>query len=129
SLSIPRNLWITTPNAWQPLVDRETFDRAQQHFLDQTFYKTDDELLRDLKKLLIEKGELSARLVNEAPNLPSIMAYQWRFGSLTAAFSLLGYKGRRAEGMAARQNTLMLRDNLIRNLVACATARLTIVRR
>jgi DNA invertase Pin-like site-specific DNA recombinase len=50
------------------------------------------ELIRLLRKLLKEKGMLSAKLLNETEGFPYARTYQLRFGSLHRAYNMVGYK-------------------------------------
>lgn len=57
---------------------------------------TREALLAKLKALLDREGYLSARLINATPGMPSFRVYQWAFGSLYAAYELIGYWPQRA---------------------------------
>jgi DNA invertase Pin-like site-specific DNA recombinase len=127
-VAMPRTSWTVAPNAWVPIVDEQTFDRAQQTFSHQTMHRTDEGLLDGLRCLWTKHGSLSERLLNVTSDLPSIAAYRHRFGSLTQAFELIGYVGRRKIGMNARKETLQLRDDLIARLTRLGEGRVSVVR-
>ena len=127
-ISMPRATWTVTRGAWPPVVDERTFERAQERFCGQTCHRTDEELLDDLRALWRKNGTVSERLLNSAPGLASIAAYRHRFGSLTQAFELIGYVGRRKAGMKARNQTLCLRDDLIASLVRQGDDKVSVVR-
>jgi hypothetical protein len=116
-------------NAWQPLVDQATFDRAQDRFLRQTRYRSGDELLAGLQRLWASKGTVSERLVNQAPDLPSLAAFVGRFGSLTEALARIGFQSRRSEAMLVRRRTFTMRQDLIRKIISAATAKITVMQR
>lgn len=53
---------------------------------------TDGELLRDLRGLWTERGKLSASLIEASSRTPPPAVYIRRFGSLPAAYALIGYE-------------------------------------
>lgn len=58
----------------------------------QTPTATDEELLEELRSLLATRGKLTMSLIEASPVTRSPNAYIRRFGSLTAAYELIGYK-------------------------------------
>jgi hypothetical protein len=52
-------------------------------------YRSDDILL-GLKRLAEQEGVISARLINDDPNLPSSAAVAHHFGKLSTAYQLVG---------------------------------------
>jgi len=98
SRPLPKSEWVLCPGAHEPLVDEKTFALAQQMIDGWTIVKKDEELLQALRLLLAEKGMLSARIIDEAPDAPCARTYWYRFGSLRRAEELVGYdwlEGRR----------------------------------
>jgi len=53
---------------------------------------TDDELLQELRLLWIERGKLSASLIEASVRTRHPAVYIRRFGSLPAAYALIGYE-------------------------------------
>jgi hypothetical protein len=53
---------------------------------------TDDELLQELRLLWIERGKLSASLIEASVRTRHPAIYIRRFGSLPAAYERLGYE-------------------------------------
>jgi alkanesulfonate monooxygenase SsuD/methylene tetrahydromethanopterin reductase-like flavin-dependent oxidoreductase (luciferase family) len=53
---------------------------------------TDDELLEELRALWTERGKLSASLLEASPRTRPPVTYIRRFGSLPAAYALIGYE-------------------------------------
>jgi hypothetical protein len=53
---------------------------------------TDEDLLHDLRELWKERGNLSASLIEASSRTRSPAAYIRRFGSLPAAYALIGYE-------------------------------------
>ena len=123
----PRSLWSVTKGAWQPIVDQETFDRAQYLFHNQTIYKTDADLLADLQRLLKERGSLSEQLVNESPDLPSIEPYVRRFGSLSEAFERVGYIGSHLAPTRANRKARTMRSQIVQQIIRTDPTRIALV--
>jgi DNA invertase Pin-like site-specific DNA recombinase len=113
-----RSLWTIT---------KDTFDRAQKQFENQTIHKTNAELLSGLQRLLEERGKLSEGLLNESPSLPSIQPYVRRFGSLSEAFEKIGYVGPMLTATRTRRILRALRDQIIAQVVATDPNRITLI--
>ncbi|MEI9406871.1 recombinase family protein [Mesorhizobium sp. Cs1330R2N1] len=89
-----RNLpsaFVRADNVIEPLVSRALFDRAQAIRRARAYLKPDEELLADLSKLLQERGKLSSPIIDAAPGCHSASIYSHRFGSMKAAYQLIGY--------------------------------------
>jgi hypothetical protein len=91
----PPSIWIRRENAFTPLVDPETFARAQAIIQERHRKITDDEMLDRLKSLLRERGTLSSIIIDETAGIPSTSTYRSRFGSLARAYTLIGYEPER----------------------------------
>jgi hypothetical protein len=52
---------------------------------------SDERLLGDLRALLLAKGKLSIRIINESPGLASAAKLKRRFGKISRAYELVGY--------------------------------------
>jgi DNA invertase Pin-like site-specific DNA recombinase len=92
----------TSPFDWErctgchaAIVEEPLFRRAQHLLAEQVRRRTDGQLLIDLRELLEKQGRLTGRLVDEQPDLARADTYAQRFGSLAAAFDLVGYKPHR----------------------------------
>jgi DNA invertase Pin-like site-specific DNA recombinase len=88
----PREKWIVVPNAFTPIVDRDTFEAAHSIWSRKTRRLSDDRFLERLRSVLKKKGRLNARIINESSLTPSCSAYEGRFGSLDKVYELIGYK-------------------------------------
>jgi DNA invertase Pin-like site-specific DNA recombinase len=117
NITVPKEKWIITPRAWEPIIDQATFDKAQERTRNQTFYKSNEQLLADLRGLLASKGYLTEQLIKETPGFPSMQAYRTRFGSLSEALVLLGYAKARITNTMTRRMRVAMRDDLIRQIV------------
>lgn len=108
----PRNEWIICPDAHQAIVDPRTFAVAQGILARQTWNKTDDQLLEELRSLLAAKGTLSNKLIDEAVGMASARTYQFRFGGLRRAGKLIGYEWRRSDRKSDEEMLQHLRSLL-----------------
>lgn len=88
----PRSEWVYVPGAFEALVDKRTFDAAEAHFHRDRTPPSDQEMLDGLAKVLKRKGTLSARIINSARSIPNAHRYVCRFGSMKAAYKLVGYE-------------------------------------
>lgn len=119
SVRLPKSEWIITPAAFEPIVDQETFDRAQQILHSRTVNKSNQELLSDLRSLVAAEGQLTARLIDSSWEMASCSTYTYRFGSLHEAYKLIGYGGPESfRKFEARRRNRALRDELIEKIVA-----------
>jgi DNA invertase Pin-like site-specific DNA recombinase len=92
-IRLPKSEWVTAPGAFEPIVDREIFDRAQQVLLSRTSNKSNQELLCDLRSLVAAEGHLTARLIDGSWDMASASTYRHRFGSLHEVYKLIGSSG------------------------------------
>jgi DNA invertase Pin-like site-specific DNA recombinase len=92
SVPVPREKWLVVRDAFEPLVDRNTFETAGRVWKNKGWQLSDAQFLDRLRSLLRAKGRLNARIVNESSLTPSCSAYIRRFGSLIRTYELIGYK-------------------------------------
>jgi DNA invertase Pin-like site-specific DNA recombinase len=97
----PPEKWIRSFNAFEPVVDPELFRAAQRRFEAITNRKSNQALLDDLKSLLASKGHLTSKLITKTEFLPCALSVQKRFGSLMAAYELIGYRPKNLHAQAA----------------------------
>lgn len=90
-IGVPKKDWIRIENAIAPIIDRQTFDTAQLLLKDGPTF-TDNELLDYLSAAWCILGLLSAPRLNTSKFSPTHHTYFHRFGGLTAAYKLIGYK-------------------------------------
>jgi DNA invertase Pin-like site-specific DNA recombinase len=90
-IEIPRDKWTRVEGAIEPLVDRETFASAQRLSKDGWTF-SNNELLDYLTMAWCVNGYLSAPRINPSRFTPTAVTYRERFGSLFAAYKLIGYK-------------------------------------
>jgi len=103
---VPRERWTVNPEAFEAVVDHQTYERAQHAIANRTCNKTRDELLDTLRTLLRKYGRISQHLINSSPTLPSSSTYAHRFGSMRNAYALIGYEEfKNHEGMLKMRRT------------------------
>lgn len=73
---------------------------------------SDDELLAALRRLLRKKGHLTKLLVNASKAAPHASVYERRFGSLSAAYRLIGYENGRGSRLSDDEALEALREVL-----------------
>lgn len=91
---VPPDAWRRLEHAFPPIVEREIFDIANR-LLHARRWRTDDELLDDLRDLLAHEGRLDATLIDRWPYAPHSATYERRFGGLLKAYNRIGYRFRR----------------------------------
>lgn len=87
----PMQMWIWRDGAFEPLVATSLFEQARAIIESRHQHLSDQELLERLRELLRVRGRLSGILIDEAEDMPSSSCYSSRFGSLTRAYSLIGW--------------------------------------
>jgi DNA invertase Pin-like site-specific DNA recombinase len=119
----PPSTWTVAPDACEPIVDGVTFAKAQR-IMEQTRKtlprnKSDEELLDGLRKILYEKGRITAKLIKKSGVTPSEGAYKWRFGTLGNAYEMIGYQGFwSSEWLETLRRIKLLRRELMHNIAA-----------
>ncbi len=87
----PPEEWIRADGAFEVIVDPQLFFIAQGMIRERNRRFSDDEMIDRLERLLKKKGFLSGFIIDEADDMPSSGCYASRFGSLTRAYSLVGF--------------------------------------
>lgn len=90
--------WIKKEGAFAPIVDQAIFAKAQQILEERRdrWGVSDEEMLKRLRVLLHRRGRLSRDIINETEGIPGSVAYLTRFGSLRAAYRLIGHSPKRS---------------------------------
>ncbi|TWB66631.1 recombinase family protein [Bradyrhizobium sacchari] len=115
--------WVRKEDAFEPIVDKAIFAKAQQMLVDRRnrWGMSDEEMLKRLRVLLHRRGRLSRDIINETPGIPGSVSYLTRFGSLRAAYRLIGYSPKRKyEHVESRA----VRRDMIKTLVLKVAAEL-----
>lgn len=129
-VKVPRSQWLLKPGAFEPLIDPETFEKAQAILQARTVNKSDEEILASVRKLLASKGKLTHTLIRKCPDAPSPSTLRYRFGGLRRVYELVGY-GRPGQFafMSMRQKTLALRNDLFARIVKAFPGKIEAVQR
>ena len=109
--------WIVVPNAIEAIVDPVTFEAAQEIIRNRHWNLSNEQVLDALRTILLEKGRLSGTLLRGVPNALAKEGYVRRFGSLTQAFELVGYRSRQKETIVHRDEVRNVRRVLMESLV------------
>jgi hypothetical protein len=91
----PPEKWVRRDNAFPAIVDPKLFQKSVLVSIARHNRLTDQELLDQLRKFLKKRGRLTARLISQAWDMPCLQVYESRFGGLTEAYRLIGYKPQR----------------------------------
>jgi hypothetical protein len=75
---------------------------------------SDEEILARLRGLLRKRGYLTQTLIGKTLTLPSAKTYEYRFGSLSEAYRLIGYKGARSYRSMSRAKRVRLNRKAVR---------------
>jgi hypothetical protein len=75
--------------------------KSHQALLAKTRSLTDDQLLVALRKLLRERGYLTEKMIDGNGETPTSPTYWRRFGSLTRAYQLIGYRSKKPKQFLA----------------------------
>jgi DNA invertase Pin-like site-specific DNA recombinase len=124
----PRD-WIRKPVAFEAVVERDTFDRAQQRMRGQFQRPSNEEVISKLKRLLAKRGHLSEAVINESRDLPSSGIYRYRFGSMLVVYGLIGYTPR--SNLSRWNKRFWIRDvrtNILKDLDSQCQARGVVMR-
>ncbi|MBZ9797761.1 recombinase family protein [Mesorhizobium sp. ES1-4] len=87
----PDDAWIRADGVFEPIVDKESFIRAQSIIAARSERLSDEAMLGLLGTILARNGYLSGMIIDEAEDCPSSSSYLSRFGSLLRAYALVGF--------------------------------------
>src|SRR5579859_1164695 len=91
----PPAMWIQRDDAFEGIVSKTVFAKAQQLVAARAIRKTDEEMLDSLRRLWAKHGRLTAPLINHDRSTPCVAAFMKRFKYLTRAYDLIGYRASR----------------------------------
>jgi len=110
---LPPEQWITRAGAFEPIIARELFDRAQEEFKNFTCALTNEDLLERLRIVLHSKGKLTGEIIQQSRLCPGGTTYHKRLGGLLRAYAQLGYSTPELCSIAtSRQCILLIRRKL-----------------
>jgi hypothetical protein len=91
----PKAQWERCTGVYEAIVERRTFEAAQEIIRTREVHMNSAEMLSALAHILKERGKLSEAIIVETPGVPCATAYHSRFGSLRAAYVAVGYQCRK----------------------------------
>ena len=128
TVRLPKSEWVITSGAFEPIVEPQTFERAQQVLRSRTFDKSNQELLDDLRSLLAAEGQLTLHLIEHSRDMASPSTYRHRFGSLQEAYRLIGYgRPESFRQFQLRRRSQALRDELLSEIVSLHPGKISII--
>ena len=127
AVKIPPARWVLTPDAFEPIVDAATFQKAQAILLSRTVNKSNEQILNELRARVAQEGKLSVKVINERAGLPSPSTIRRRFGNLRRAYALIGYGYQDFGILASRQKTQLLRAELFARIVASVPGEIAVI--
>jgi len=116
TVRVPKAQWVTCPNAFEPIIDQETFEKAQNIRREWTIHKTDEELLKALRSLFDTEGRLTNQTIQLSYSVASLSTYLYRFGSLRNVYKLAGLQLKDYGPDEVRQRTRGMREELMNRL-------------
>lgn len=127
---LPFQRWAICLDAFEPIISKGLYLRAQQVFANFTIRLTDEQLLQRLRLTLKKHGKLNSRIIDESRFCPGATAYHRRFGGLLPAYARLGYDTPERLGQSTtRLRGLFLRDSLVRSITETFSNQIVEVKR
>lgn len=99
-MNTPAGDWVRAVGAFEPVVDRCTFDAAQERRNGRTRLLTDEAILRMLAHFLEQEGLVTKKAIDKNPILPAGQTYTRRFGSILKAYEAIGFEPRYLDAFA-----------------------------
>ncbi|MGF6288742.1 recombinase family protein [Paraburkholderia youngii] len=90
----PASEWTRSEGAFLPLVDRGTFEAAEQIRTQRTKNLSDEEILKKLRDFVRSSEVVNAKEIDRTRSMPAENTYRRRFGSLNVAYERVGYEPR-----------------------------------
>ena len=90
---IAPSAWVVKENAFQPIIERTTFDKVQRIFgrrRSRNYWYSEQQMLWKLKNLKRTKGKITRALIDATPG-PNATTYACRFGSLLSSYKRAAY--------------------------------------
>lgn len=124
SRKLPESEWIIQPNAFEPLVDPDLFEAAQEELRQRFYRRSDEQVLERLKKVLKKHGHLSGNILRL--HQMSAGGLQHRFGSLMNAYDLIGFETVYRKAGENRVRIRKIRSELMQQLADMFPAKVSI---
>ena len=91
------DLWVRKDGAFEPMVDAEIFSKAQQIINARPRPRPRQYYLDALRELYAQHAYLDCKLIDRTAGMPSSSAYADKFGSISAAYKLVGFRPKRGQ--------------------------------
>jgi DNA invertase Pin-like site-specific DNA recombinase len=115
----PRSQWVIAKNAFEPIVPRDLFDRAQRVLGENGSY-TANELLDYLTAIWCREGRLSHTMLEDCGFGPWPNAYLRCFGGLRNAYAMIGFVTQRNSTASQNQKLRMaMNGEIIAGVRSC----------
>ena len=126
---LPKDMWIRVPGAWEAIVSEQTFQKVQEKIESKGMFRSDAELLDQLRAFARINGGVKASLLTSSCGIPSSTVYLNRFGSFSEAVALAGLGEKGLAKTVTRRKTRVLRAKLMEEIVSLSSCRVSIVQR
>lgn len=112
--SVEPKFWVRKLLAFTPIVDEETFDRAQVG-LPVPKRWSDEEILKRIRRLFKAKGRLSETILQKARDMPCTVTLHNHFGTYRQLYEKVGYHigAEDIHNGAQSERSMKLRQNLV----------------
>ncbi len=95
---VPAELQVVVPDAFKAVIEPELFEKAQSRLLTKNIRMLDREkMLNDLREIYKENKRISSSLMRKKPSCHAPLMYRKYFGSLDAAYKLVGFNQEKQE--------------------------------
>jgi DNA invertase Pin-like site-specific DNA recombinase len=113
-IPVEAQFWVKKPLAFMPIVDEETFDRAQAG-LPVLRRWSDEEILERIRRLLKTKGRLSETILRNARGMPCTGTLHNHFGTYRQLYEKVGYLmgAEDIHNGTQSERSMKLRQNLV----------------
>jgi DNA invertase Pin-like site-specific DNA recombinase len=108
----PAETWVIRDNAFPAIISANQYARAQVLIAERKRQLANSDMLASLKRLWKRKGELTTKIIDRAKGVPRACTFANRFGSLSAAYDLIGYPHRDCTYAKVRPMARATRDKL-----------------
>lgn len=88
---VPPSEWIRVPDAYQPLIEKHVFEKAQEKIRSWRAPPTRDDIITGLQRVVGKRGRLNQTLLRHYRSAPSVEQVMREFGSLYDAYRVIGY--------------------------------------
>jgi DNA invertase Pin-like site-specific DNA recombinase len=119
--AIPRAAWIVKKEAFTPLIDEATFEKAQRVIRGRYNRppKSDQQIIGKLRQVLAREGRLSESSIGRSRGLLKPRVLYNRFGSVVRLYELIGHAppNDMLKAYMSRRRTWILRNHLFQEFV------------